>query len=314
MNVYHRIDTFQPNSNNILTIGTFDGVHLGHGYLLEQVIALSKKLAGIPTVVTFEPHPQLIVNNGRRNPIKTLTTLDEKIALLGKAGIRHIYVIQFDDEFAGLSSTQFIDIYLKKKIGLKAVIVGYDHGFGNARAGNANTLSTAFRDEGIRVEHLDRFTFNGQKISSSVIRRYISGGEIAAANAFLGYAYNLSGKVIVGDKRGRELGFPTANLDIGNSNKILPHNGVYAVKIDIDSTDYYGMANLGVRPTFLNSQKSLEINLFDFEKNIYGKNIRVFFLKKIRDEIKFATADALANQLQADKVEALFFLKSQYTV
>ena len=171
MNVYRRIDDFQPNSNNILTIGTFDGVHRGHKYLLERVVVLSKKLAGIPIVVTFEPHPQMVVNNGRRDAIKILTTLDEKLELLNQASIEGVYVIPFDDAFARLSSTRFIVRFLKEKIGLKGIIIGYDHGFGNARSGNAKTLLSAFHGQNIRVEQSDQFTVNAHKNSSWVIRK-----------------------------------------------------------------------------------------------------------------------------------------------
>lgn len=314
MNVYRRIEEFQANTNNILTIGTFDGVHRGHKYLLKHVVALSNNLTGVPAVVTFEPHPQMVINNGHRKRIKILTTLEEKLTLLEQAGIHTVYVIPFNSAFAQLSSMQFIETFLREKIGLKGIIVGYDHGFGNARQGNAGTLSSAFQDGNIYIEQLDQFTVHDQKLSSSVIRKKIDEGEIVSANELLGYAYNITGEVILGDKRGRELGFPTANLDILNSNKVLPANGVYAVNVELENTLHHGMANLGVRPTFLKNSKSLEINLFDFSDEIYGKVMRVYFLKKIRNEKKFATVDGLISQLNSDKTETELFLKSQYTV
>ncbi|KAA3616049.1 MAG: bifunctional riboflavin kinase/FAD synthetase [Calditrichaeota bacterium] len=312
MNVYHGIDNFQFEAKNILTIGTFDGVHLGHKYLLNRVIVLSKKLDGKPAVVTFEPHPQMVVNSNREIPIKIITTLDEKLEMLKAAGIQSVYVIEFNNQFAKFTSVEFIENYLKTKIGLMGIVVGFDHNFGNARKGDFETLNAAFSDEAIEVEKLDRYAFNDEIISSSTIRRLIANGEIVRANELLGYPYSIAGPIVFGDKRGRNLGFPTANLDIAKLNKIMPEMGVYAVRASIGNESYFGMANVGIRPTFAQESLSLEVNIFDFSENIYGKMVRVHFLKKIRNEVKFSNPQALIKQLQKDKTETTFFLKSTY--
>ncbi|MCA9734101.1 MAG: bifunctional riboflavin kinase/FAD synthetase [Deferribacteres bacterium] len=301
MNVYQGIENFQFNSKNILTIGTFDGVHLGHKYLLDRVNVLSKKHNGVASVVTFDPHPQLVVQKEGLAAIKLLTSLDEKVEILGELGIQNLYIIPFDLQFARLSPNEFILTYLKKLIGLVGVVVGHDHGFGNAREGNYTTLLNAFAANSVWTERLGQFTVNNQLVSSSVIRRLLTAGKIAQANELLGYNYSVTKQVIMGNKRGRELGFPTANLNIADSDKLIPGTGVYATKCTLNQKTYIGMANIGTRPTFSDEKTSFEVHLIDFDGDIYNQEIKVEFIIKIRDQIKFNDASDLVKQLKNDK-------------
>ncbi|KAA3652933.1 MAG: riboflavin biosynthesis protein RibF [Calditrichaeota bacterium] len=303
MNVYHGVEKFQFNSKNILTIGTFDGVHLGHRFLLNRVNALSKKNNGVSTVVTFDPHPQLVVAHENRGPIKLLSMLDEKIELLSRFGIENLYIIPFDVQFANLSPNEFIQYYLKKSIGLLGVVVGHDHGFGNARKGNITTLFDAFAKNSVWVEQLGQYTHDDNLISSSVIRKLLLDGKVVHANEMLGYPYSVKKQVVLGNKRGRQLGFPTANLDIANSDKLIPGSGVYAIKCNLQGKAHIGMANIGTRPTFGDHETSLEVHILDFDGDIYGKDLGVQFIIKIRNQIKFENPTDLVAQLEKDKIK-----------
>jgi riboflavin kinase / FMN adenylyltransferase len=305
------IDLVDHDALSVVTVGTFDGVHAGHRYLIQKLVDRAKELQCRSVVVTFDPHPREILQPGHQG-IGLLTSLEERAELLGQLGVDLMVVIPFDRDFSLMSSDSFLKEIIYDKIGLKTFIIGYDHHFGKDREGDKSTVEQIGRDLGFTVEVVEAREINQVIVSSSLARRsLINEGDIHSVKECLGRSYQLSGIVVYGDGRGRSIGYPTANVRSLNTRKIIPKNGVYAVWVDIDDRTFAGMMNIGVRPTFgIHDERTLEVHLIDFDQDIYGKKIRIHFESRLRDEMKFDSVEALKAQLQLDRMLAIQRLKS----
>ena len=305
MTIYRNLDEVKRDATNILTAGTFDGVHRGHRFILQSLKDLARKHGGRATVVTFEPHPQVVLARKDRPPIKILTPIEKKIERIRQEHIDQLIVIPFTHEFSRLSSEEYARHILYEKIGMQGVVIGYDHGFGRGREGGIHTLKKLADEYRFWVEQLPPVKQEGEIISATTIRQALVKGHIERANDLLGYAYTIMGRVIHGDKRGKQIGFPTANVELNNMHQLLPANGVYAATGRIKGQQYAGMANIGHRPTFNGAHITVEIHLFDFDQEIYGETIEISFYRRIRDEQKFDSVEALVQQLQRDREVSL---------
>ncbi len=300
MKIYTNIDKFKVN-NTILTIGTFDGVHRGHLKILKHLKKTAKQFGGESVVLTFNPHPRYLLFPKEKS-LKLLNSFEEKINLLDKIGIKHLIVLPFTKEFSQFDSCYFIENILFKKLNVKHLVVGYDHQFGKDRQGNIDILRKYAKPFGFDIEKVTAIKEDKINISSTKIRNLLKIGNIKKANKYLGYNFFISGKIVRGNGLGRLIDFPTANIIIADKNKIIPQKGVYAVKIKYLETIYYGMLNIGNRPTFGNStKKTIEVNIFDFNKQIYDCELKIYFEYYIRKEIKFENIMELKKQLIKDK-------------
>lgn len=309
--VFNNIANVEFNQNTILTVGTFDGVHLGHKEILTHLIEESKSKNKRSCIVTFHPHPQHIIQSHSKKNLKLLTSIEERIYLFDKLGIDSTFVIPFNREFSQLGAEEFILDILYKKLGFSDFLIGYDHSFGKNREGNYKLLKSLSEKHNFNVTQIGaKTTDDSQIISSTKIRESLENRDIKLANKMLGWNYFITGIVREGHKRGRTIGFPTANVIPEEVNKLIPRNGVYVVKSTIEGVEYFGMANIGTRPTFLeNAQALLEVHFFDLNMDLYGKELRVKFLSYVREEKKFEIIDKLVNQLKDDKQFSLNFLK-----
>ena len=292
--------------NPVLTIGTFDGVHLGHRKIIDALCQRAKAMNGESVIFTFDPHPRKVVAAGE-STLRLLTTLDEKIALLQQSGIDHLIIYPFTKEFSQLTYEEFVEKVLVHKIHTSFLVVGYDHKFGKDRKGDFEFLKECANRFDLRIEKLDVLLMNEANISSTKIREAIQQGDFDIANAFLGYPFMLHGTVVEGQQLGRKIQFPTANVEATDPDKIIPGYGVYAVKVMVKNQTYYGMLNIGNRPTVNQNadNRSIEVHIFDFDSEIYGELIELKFYKKLREEQKFASLDALKDQLAKDKADTL---------
>lgn len=289
-----------------VTIGTFDGIHLGHRKIIDKLISVSRNNVERSIVITFEPHPQIILKN-RVHEIKILSTLDEKLEIFKKLGIDIAYVINFNIEFSKTSAEDFYLKYLINGTGLSDLVIGYDHMFGKNREGNFNTLNNLSEKYGFRIYKVDEYKHKNRHVSSTTIRHLLEDkGDVNTASIFLDRNYSIEGKVTEGRKLGREIGFPTANIILTSDYKLLPKIGVYAVTAEIEGNTYKGMLSIGINPTVSkDGLLKIEVNIFDFNENIYGKKVRINFLEYLRDEVKFDSLEELKKQLYADKEESL---------
>ncbi len=305
MKVHTNLNNFRV-TNPVVTIGTFDGVHLGHRKVIEQLNELARKYNGESVIFTFYPHPRLITSPEETN-LRLLTTLEEKKKLFEKFGVDHLVVFPFDKEFAELSYTNFVEQILVGKMKTRCLVVGYDHRFGKDRQGGFEYLKNCAERFNFKVEKLDALSVETENVSSTKIREALQSGDIKKANHYLGYRFTLHGKVIEGNQLGRKIGFPTANIEASDKNKIIPGYGVYAVKVVVNNSEYKGMLNIGTRPTFNNNadNRSIEVHIFDFNDDIYNRGITLVFVAKIREEQKFDGVEKLTEQLKKDKIEAL---------
>ncbi|MDO8952741.1 MAG: bifunctional riboflavin kinase/FAD synthetase [Draconibacterium sp.] len=308
MKLYTNLEQFKARKP-VVTIGTFDGVHLGHQKVILRLQEFAKQHDGESVIFTFHTHPRLITSPNENN-LRLLTTLNEKIKLFEKYGIDHLIIYTFDKSFSELSYSEFVEKLLVEKIGTHCLVVGYDHKFGKNREGGFDYLKKCAEKFKFEIERLDALLVEEDSVSSTKIRNALQNGEIEKANHYLGYQFTLHGTVVEGKQLGRKLGFPTANIEASDKNKIIPGYGVYAVKVEINGADCNGMLNIGTRPTFNNNadNRSIEVNIFDFEGDIYGKEITLKFVGKIRDEKKFESIEMLVSQLEKDKIEALLIL------
>jgi len=293
----------------VVTIGTFDGVHLGHQKVILRLQEFAKQHEGETVIFTFHTHPRLVTSPNETN-LRLLTTLSEKIKLFEKYGIDHLIIYPFDKSFSELSYAEFVEKILVEKIGTHCLVVGYDHKFGKNREGGFDYLKNCAEKHKFEIERLDALLIDEDSVSSTKIRDALQNGEIEKANHYLGYRFMLHGTVVNGKQLGRKLGFPTANIEASDKHKIIPGYGVYAVKVELNNHVYNGMLNIGTRPTFNNNadNRSIEVNIFDFEGDIYGSEITLKFVGKIRDEQKFENIEMLVNQLEKDKITALSML------
>jgi riboflavin kinase/FMN adenylyltransferase len=287
----------------IITVGTFDGVHRGHRDVIERLVARSHILKIPSVLVTFEPHPLEIVNPAAAPLL--LTTDYEKLEVLAESGLDYVAVLPFTAELAAYGAEDFVELILRRRFRLRELLIGYDHGFGRQRAGNVDVLRTLGERDGFRVEVVDPVaTSDGHSVSSTSIRRAVAGGDLERASAGLGRLYSVSGRVGAGAQRGRTIGFPTLNLGAPPPRKLLPPEGVYAVRVQTPGGPVGGMMNLGPRPTFGDSATSLEAHLFDTSGDFYGANVRIDFVMRLRETRKFASAEQLGKQLRHDERDA----------
>ena len=309
MNIYHDIHALPPFQKAVITIGTFDGVHLGHIQIIRQLVAEAKAIQGTPVLITFFPHPKQIVGSAD-NPLYIINTLAEKATLLEAAGIHDLVVVPFNEAFANQPAEQYIQEFLVKCFQPHTIIIGYDHKFGKDRLGDYHLLENKATDYGYTVKEIPEKILQNVTISSTQIRKALLTGDIVTANHFLGYHYFFSGIVIEGNKLGRTIGYPTANLSMEDEHKLTPSNGVYAVTVAVEGMNqsFKGMMNIGIRPTVDGTKRVIEVNIFDFDEMIYGKKVTVSIVAKFRDEVKFNGLDALKAQLAQDKLAAIQLL------
>ncbi len=310
MKIYHTLEDFTPLRYGVVTSGTFDGVHHGHQKILQRLTEIANKNNGETVVITFWPHPQLILRPDEPS-LRLLNTFEEKAELLRAQGVHHLIRIPFTKEFSQISSEEFISKILVDTIGTKKLVIGYDHRFGKNREGSFEQLKLNAPAYGFEVEEISRQDVDHVGVSSTRIRKALAEGDIDTANHFLGRPYSLSGRVIKGDKLGRVLGFPTANIDLDSHDKLVPGEGIYAVTVRHEKNSYGGMLYIGNRPTVNGSKRSIEVNIFEFDKEIYGETIHISFLKLLRSDSKFNDLESLKNQLHLDKKSALTALKNQ---
>ncbi len=285
----------------VVTIGMFDGVHIGHKTIIEKLVSEAKKANAIPAVITFSQHPRLILGQDAES-LELLSSQKEKFRLLDLLHVEKVFVIEFTKEFAGLSTAGFVKRYLVESLHIKGLILGYDNHFGNKKSNDFSSIFELAKQYDFFVKTTEPSFYNGITVSSTQIRKALKNGEIPLANKMLGYRYSIEGEVINGEKIGRALGFPTANLEPIEKHLLIPSQGIYAALVQCNGEALKGgMLNIGTRPTFGEHQQSLEVHIFDFSKNIYGQNIILFFVEKIREEKKFSSAEELAEQLKKDK-------------
>lgn len=292
--------------NTVLTVGTFDGVHEGHKSLISRVVQEAKVRNARSMVVSFDPHPREIIQKGDAR-IRLLTTLEERREILSELHVDILLIIPFDRDFSLLTSEQFIRDVIWNKIGVCKFIIGYDHQFGRNREGTIQTVKRLGSELSFEVDVVQAHEIAEVTVSSTTVRKTLEDeGKVELARAFLGRPYQLTGMVTHGDKRGRKIGFPTANIHPSEHRKIIPANGVYAVDVRVGDNVYRGMMNIGTRPTFdVSTHRQIEVHIFDFDRMIYGYNITLFFLKRIRAEQKFSSVEELIRQLEKDKLDCL---------
>jgi riboflavin kinase/FMN adenylyltransferase len=307
LKIYHSINDFQKKENAVVTIGTFDGVHTGHRKILARLTAVNRKQKGETVVLTFFPHPRMVIYPDDHG-LKLLNTLDERIELLKQQNIDHLIVHKFTKEFSRTTFLQFVRNILVNAIGTKTLVVGYDHHFGRNREGTYKELKELAPVYEFKLVKIDEEIIHEITVSSTKIRTAIDKGDIELANELLGYEYMLTGKVIKGDGIGRALGYPTANISPAENYKLVPADGIYAVRATVDNENFSGMLYIGTRPTLNKTERNIEVNIFNFDRDIYDKNITVTFCKRIRDDMRFSSKEELSRQLGNDKEAALKIL------
>lgn len=310
MNIFRSLDSIEKLKKTVVTSGTFDGVHLGHKKILNRLKELSAISGGESVVITFWPHPRMVVSEDSQN-LQLLSTIEEKIELFEQIGIQHLVIIPFTRAFSELTSTEFIQNILIDKICTHKLVIGYDHRFGKNREGSFESLKQNCESYGFEVEEIPRQDIEDLAISSTRIRNALTSGDVTIAQELLGRPYSITGTVVKGKQLGRTIGFPTANLHIHESYKLIPANGVYVIQIHHKGDIYAGILNIGVRPTVDGTIRTIEAHIFDFNKDIYGEDIKLIFLKHLRDEQKFDGIDALTSQIKLDKAQALAFFEKR---
>ncbi len=311
MKVYFSLEDFQKLDFAAVTTGTFDGVHVGHNKILEQLNQAASTINGESVLLTFSPHPRLVLQPDI--DLKLLNTQTEKIELLKKTGLDHLIIHPFTKEFSRTSSLDFVRNILVNNIGAKKLVIGYDHHFGRNREGSFEHLKEFGPTYGFEVEEISAKDVEDVTVSSTKIRRALDEGDLATANEYLGYEYPITGQVVQGESIGRTIGFPTANLVTEETYKLIPLDGVYAVEVLFPSAPeqkFQGMCNIGMRPTFSGKFKTIEVHIFNFNRNIYGAQMRIVFKKRLRGETKFTDVDALKSQLNKDMENARQALSS----
>jgi len=306
VDIVQSIAKYDKNHASILTIGTFDGVHIGHRRILDQLISTGKKSGLRPTVLTFFPHPRMVLQQD--DGLKLLNTLDEKISILEETGLECLVIHPFSKKFSRLSADEFVRDHLVEQLQAKMIIIGYDHRFGRNRNADINDLKAFGEMLEFEVVEIPVQEINEVSVSSTKIRNALKEGDIETANSYLGYAYMLSGTIRRGKGLGRQLSFPTANLHIHEPYKLIPKNGAYVVYAHIADNKYYGMMNIGFNPTVKGKRRSIEIHFFELQKDLYDLPVRVHVLYRLRDEEKFDSLDDLKRQLDIDKTEALAYI------
>lgn len=306
MKIHEGLENIPPIKDAVVTLGTFDGVHLGHQKILSRIRTIADEIQGETVLVTFWPHPRLVLYP-QNTDIRLLSSFEEKHIFLEKFGVDHLIIIPFTKEFSQLSSEEFIQEILVDKIKTKVLIIGYDHRFGKNREGGFEHLMANKSRYGFELEEIPREDIDQIGISSTKIRKALKEGKVDIAREFLGRDYELKGTVIKGQQLGRSLGFPTANLKVLHDYKLIPGDGAYAVTVDYNGKMYKGMLNIGNRPTVNGVDQAIEVNLFDFSENLYDKSLTIYFKSFLRSEKKFSNLDELKIQLEKDRLNAKAF-------
>jgi riboflavin kinase/FMN adenylyltransferase len=302
MKIYHGLDDFSKLDFAVVTSGTFDGVHVGHQKILTCLKEIASRNNGETVVITFWPHPRLVLHP-EDDSLKLLNTFEEKAELLKHHGVQHLIRIPFTKEFSQLTSEDFIKKILVEKIGTKKLVIGYDHHFGKNREGSFEQLMAKGPAYGFEVEEIPRQDVDHIGVSSTAIRKAIEEGDMETATHFLGKPYSISGRVVAGDKIGRQLGFPTANIEVESKYKLIPADGIYAATVLHENQSYGGMLYIGNRPTVHGLRKVIEVNIFDFAKDVYGESLSIFIHKRTRADEKFNSLDELKAQLHRDEID-----------
>lgn len=309
MKIYPSIPDFKSSEKTIITLGTFDGVHVGHKKIIARLVHSAAETQSKSLILTFFPHPRMVLQDN--SEIKLLNTMDEKAALLAKVGLDILVIHPFDKDFSRLTAEDFVKTILVDQLNIKKIIIGHDHRFGRNRTANIDDLIVFGEKYDFEVEQISAEEINEVAVSSTKIRHALSEGNMALANEYLGYEYFLTGTVVKGKQLGRTIGFPTANLDIHESYKLIPKNGVYSIKSIIDGCTVFGMMNIGTNPTVNGQNRSIEVHLFDFNADLYDHKIEVFMAHYIREEKKFNSVEALRLQLEKDQKTALSLIHNQ---
>ncbi|MCB0843012.1 MAG: bifunctional riboflavin kinase/FAD synthetase [Bacteroidetes bacterium] len=310
MKVYHSLEEYQKGKNTVATIGTFDGVHIGHRVILQKLIDTAKAMDGESVLISFHPHPRLVLFP-ENNPLRLLQTIEEKIRILEKIGLDKLLLIPFTREFSRIPSKAFIRDILIDTVGIKKIVIGYDHRFGKNRTGGIEELNELKFEGKYQVEEIPAQSIDDAKVSSTKIRLALKEGDIEAANRYLGYSYTFAGEVIHGEKQGRKLGFPTANINPDDPRKLIPCNGIYFVRVFLGNEIHFGLMNVGHKPTMGEFDRSQEVWIYDFDRDIYGKTLRVEILEYMRPELKFDSLEALIEAMNQDKANGEL-LKKKY--
>ena len=308
MNVFHSVQSFKSDKKTIVTLGTFDGMHVGHQAILNK-LKLQKEFYGYETLVlTFFPHPRMVLKTDHK--ISLLNTIDERIKQIDQFGIDHLVVQEFTQEFANLSAEEFVKNVLVDQFNIGKIVIGYDHRFGKNRSADIHDLIEFGKKYHFDVEQISAKELDDVSVSSTKIRNALNQGDVGLAKTYLGYPYMVSGKVVSGKQLGRTIGYPTANIQVAEDYKLIPTIGVYVVSVTVKGTDYYGMLSVGTNPTVGGTEKTIEVYIFDFNDTIYNEEITVRFLTKIRDEEKFASIDLLIEALKSDEVFSRNFISN----
>ncbi len=315
MKIYHQLSEFKKLPHAVVTIGTFDGIHLGHQKIIKRLCELAKAQGGESVILTFFPHPRMIIDPENQE-LKLINTIKEKAEILEKLGVDHLIITPFTRDFSNLSAEAYIREILVERIGAKDIIIGYDHRFGKDRKGGMQELIALSHTYPYEVEEIPEQDIHDVAVSSTKIRNALLSGQVDLAADYLGYYFSIQGPVIKGDKIGRTIGFPTANIFVEETYKLIPGDGIYVVTVAMDAEQaegdrevYRGMAYIGQRPTINGMTRNIEVNIFDFNREIYGQEIRMNFLKFLRPDVKFSGLESLTQQLRQDKADSLSFFE-----
>ena len=303
-------NAYQPKTKTIVTIGTFDGVHIGHQKIISQLLEITNQDNLESVILTFFPHPRMVLQKDRS--IKLINTIEEKEVLLKKLGIDHLVVKEFTKDFSCYSALEFVEEILVNKLNVAHVIIGHDHRFGKGREADINDLVEFGKEYHFKVTEITAQEIDQVAVSSTKIRIALKDGNIKTVNTYLGYNFMITGKVTKGKGIGRQLNFPTANIKIAENYKLVPKQGAYIIKTVIEEKEIFGMLNIGINPTVNGTSESIEAHFFDFDKDIYNKTIQIQFLERLRDEQKFESVALLKEQLQKDKRVALQYIKQNH--
>lgn len=307
MRIFYGTEQLSIFSKAVITIGTFDGVHQGHKKILQSVVSAAKDIGGTSILITFNPHPRKLIFPNE--PLKLLSTLEERLALVKDAGIDVTVVVPFTQEFAAMSADDYIRNFLVKIFKPELIIIGYDHHFGHDRTGDITMLRGYANQFEFEVQEIPAQLISEAAVSSTQVRKAIVAGSVELARQMLGEAYSISGRVVKGAQRGRTIGYPTANIELPDVDKLVPKQGVYAVRVLSGNQVLSGMLNIGINPTVTDETlQKIEVNIFDFTNDIYGQTIVISFIARLRDEVKFESYDALKAQLAEDKKQAQLVL------
>jgi riboflavin kinase/FMN adenylyltransferase len=312
LKIYEHISDFTKLDNAVAAIGTFDGVHFGHQKIIKRLCEIASATGGESVIVTFFPHPRSIIDPENQN-LKMINTIAEKAAMLEELGVDHLIITPFTRDFSNLTAEEYIKDVLVGTIGIKHLIVGYDHRFGKDRKGGMAELIKFAEPLGYEVEEIPEQDVHDVSVSSTKIRKALLSGDVALAAEFLGYNFSLYGRVIKGDKIGRTIGFPTANIFIEESYKLIPSDGIYAVTIGMNGDTFKGMAYIGQRPTINGMTRNIEVNIFDFNQEIYGQYVTMYFMEFLRHDVKFTGLEALKEQLKKDKEDTIAYFQKQHS-